>query len=828
MLGLILSITFALHAESEKAKGYRGIWYSLGQFSEWGDKYSGGLGTYTADHTPTAIYSKEVNRTFFLYGGTTEADKKQLQVCIGAYDHKTGMVSKPVIVCNKKGVDDPHDNGSLCITPDGYVWVFVSGRNVTRQGQIFKSVRPYDISDFKEVYRGVFTYPQPYYVDGKGFIMLFTKYTAPRTRGRELYCSTSTDGIVWTAEKKIAAIEGHYQISTQRGNRIVTAFNYHPGGSADTRTNLYVMQTEDMGETWTTVDGQKLDMPLNNPINPALVSDVKKEGKLLYLNDMNLDEDGNPVVLAVKSSYYRPGPKGNPREWKLYRYKEGTWSDQTVCTSTHNYDMGSIYIDGSEWSIVGPTEPGPQYYGTGGEMALWKSKDNGVTWKKIRDITRGSINNHSYARRPVNVQDDFFSFWADGNPDAISPSYLYFCNKKGNRVFRLPYNMQNDWEKPEVVETMKDESPKWLRNALVRACNQSKLLLKETESKGNGLFPRSVDSDGKLVMSDSGWWCSGFFPGVMWQLYEATGNQTMHDGAMWLTSQLESQQYNKSTHDLGFMLFCSYGNAIKIHPNKKIEEIICNASNSLASRYNENVGCIQSWDPWNWWQFPVIIDNMMNLEMLLWTAEKTGDTRLRDIAIKHADTTMRNHYRSDYSSYHVVSYKKATGEVEFQGTNQGISDDSSWARGQVWGLYGYTTMYRFTKDRKYLDHARHIAEYIINHPNMPKDYIPYWDFSMNDYRDSSSAAVMASALLELSEYCSADDFEKYVNIAKKQLRTLASKKYTAAYGTQHGFILKHGVGNYPAKSEIDAPLSYGDYYYIEALLRMKEKYNMKK
>ena len=821
---ILISVVSTLFPQSYKADGYRGIWYALGQYSDYGDKYSGGLGTYTADHTPTAVYAKAVRKTFFLYGATTQEDQRHLQICIGTYDHRSGKVSRPVIVCDKNGVDDPHDNGSLCMTPDGYIWVFVSGRNVTRKGQIFKSIRPYDISDFQEVYKGVFTYPQPYYVKDKGFLLLYTMYTAPGTRGRELYFATSIDGIKWSEPQKIGAIEGHYQISVQQDDRIVTAFNYHPKGSADTRTNLYVMQTEDMGKTWTTVDGTLLNVPLCSPENPALVCNVKKEGKLLYLNDMNLDESGNPVVLAVKSGHYQPGPKGDPREWKLYHYGIHGWSEQTLCTSTHNYDMGSLYIHGREWQIVGPTAPGPQFYGTGGEMVLWRSRDNGATWMKVRDITEHSKMNHSYARRPLYAQDDFYAFWADGNPDVLTPSHLYFCNRKGDKVWRLPYTMTEDEAVPELLKSPAIKSPKWIDCALNKACSQADLLLRETELRGEGVFPRSIDGKGRLVMSDARWWCSGFFAGTLWMLYEATNSKRMHDGAMWLTRQLEDQQYNKSTHDLGFMMFCSYGNAQRFHPTDNIKQILVNSANSLASRYSPVVGCIQSWDSWNWWQFPVIIDNMMNLELLLWAAQQTGDTRLSDIAVRHADTTMKNHFRKDYSSFHVVSYKKDSGEVEFQGTNQGASDSSAWARGQAWALYGYTVMYRYTHNEKYLLQAQHIARYLLDHPQMPKDGIPYWDFSKTDFRDSSTAAIMASALLELANYSSQKEADEYRCMAIKQLKTLASSKYSAKPGTKHGFILLHGIGNYPAKSEIDVPLSYGDYYYIEALLRLKKTY----
>lgn len=458
---LLLSLTLALgasgtlFAQNQRTDGYKGIWYTIEQSSEYGYKYSGGLGTYTADHIPVAVYSPEADKTFFLYGGTTQADERHLLVMISYYDHKKKVVPRPVVVCDKNGVDDPHDNGSLAIDEEGYIWVFVSGRNVTRLGAIYKSAEPYSIDRFEKIHETVMTYPQPWRIGDKGFLHLFTKYTAPETRGRELYWSVSADGKNWTPDRKLAGIEGHYQISNARDNRVVTAFNFHPGGSADTRTNLYVLQTSDMGETWTTMDGTRVETPLTEIRNSALVYDCRDEGKLVYLNDINFDKEGNPVVLAIVSRHYQPGPKGNPHEWILFHWQGSEWKQYKVCESTHNYDMGSLYIDGDTWTIVGPTEPGPQYYGTGGEMAIWTSRNAGKSWKRTRTVTANSERNHSYARRPVNAHKDFYAFWADGNADKMSESHLYFTDKSGRKVWELPYNMDTEFAAPRRVKFKK-------------------------------------------------------------------------------------------------------------------------------------------------------------------------------------------------------------------------------------------------------------------------------------------------------------------------------------------------------------------------------------
>lgn len=364
----------------------------------------------------------------------------------------------------------------------------------------------------------------------------------------------------------------------------------------------------------------------------------------------------------------------------------------------------------------------------------------------------------------------------------------------------------------------------WVDNALTQAHLQAIRMAKSIKDQP-GQLPRSANRDEKLITSSSDWWCSGFYPGVLWLLYENTGDPELLQYASEFTNRLNKEQFNTSTHDLGFMLYCSYGNALRITGNDSIKNVLLNGARSLSSRYKDTVGCIQSWGSSERWRYPVIIDNMMNLEMLMWAYKESGDDKFREISIMHSDKTMKNHFRPDNSSYHVLSYNPENGEVEFKGTDQGYSDESAWARGQAWGLYGYTMMFRESGNPKYLEHAHKIASFILNHPNLPEDKIPYWDFNSpkipDDWRDSSSAAIIASAFLELSTYSDKATAKIYFEVAEKQLRMLASPEYTAEIGSNANFILKHGVGNIPQNSEIDAPLSYGDYYYIEALLRYK-------
>ncbi|MGX5689738.1 glycoside hydrolase family 88 protein [Arcticibacter tournemirensis] len=338
-------------------------------------------------------------------------------------------------------------------------------------------------------------------------------------------------------------------------------------------------------------------------------------------------------------------------------------------------------------------------------------------------------------------------------------------------------------------------------------------------------FPKTYfPATGKFETSGSGWWCSGFYPGTLLYLYEQTKDQTLLTEAERILKVLEKEQYNKTTHDLGFMMFCSFGNANRINPKPEYKEILINSAKSLASRFDPKVGCIRSWDSEKS-DYLVIIDNMMNLELLFWAAKVTGDSSFYNIAITHAETTIKNHFRPDYSSYHVINYNPETGAVQKKRTAQGYADGSAWARGQAWGLYGYTVMYRETKNKRYLEQARHIAEFILNHPNLPADKIPYWDFNAPDVpdalRDASAGSVMASALLELCSYVDKKESAKYFNAAETMITTLSSSQYKAAPGTNGGFILMHSVGHLPQKSEVDVPLTYADYYFVEAMERYK-------
>lgn len=326
-----------------------------------------------------------------------------------------------------------------------------------------------------------------------------------------------------------------------------------------------------------------------------------------------------------------------------------------------------------------------------------------------------------------------------------------------------------------------------------------------------GELPKTYEN-GEIVTANIRWWTSGFFPGSLWLLYEHTGDGQLREYAEHFTSRLESLKDYRGTHDLGFMVFCSYGNGYRLTGNEAYKNVINEASASLATRFNPTVGAIRSWNTGRKenpeLDYIVIIDNMMNLEMLEWSGYS-------DIARRHADTTLKNHFREDNSSYHVVTYNELTGEVTDKRTAQGLADESAWARGQVWGLYGYTMMYRVTGEKRYLDQAVKIADYVI--PRLPEDAIPNWDFDAEQQmKDSSAGSIMASALIELYGLT---DNELYLTTAERQLRSLCSDAYLAPAGENGNFILRHGTGHLPAGTEVDVPLTYGDYYFIEAAMR---------
>jgi hypothetical protein len=437
--------------------GYRGIWYmNQPQDDEYRYKYSGGFATYPQQHIPMAVYAPAVNKTFFCYGGTRPGEQRLLHM-VSYFDHVTSTVPRPVILLDKN-TSDAHDNPILNIDDAGYIWVFSPSHGGARPCYIHRSTRPYDIESFESIPTSNFSYPQAWYVPGEGWLFLHTRYE----KGRSLYWSTSRDGRQWTSGSQLARFgEGHYQVSNrdtsdqQRPSgetRIATAFNFHPSpGGLNARTNLYYLETSQSGKTWRSAAGVQVRPPITTTGSAALVHDYQSEGLLVYLKDLVFDRAKHPVILYLTSRGYESGPKNDPRTWYTARWSGRNWVIRPVTTSDNNYDFGSLYIepDGT-WRLIAPTEPGPQKGNPGGEIVMWTSNNEGTSWTKVRQLTHDSSRNHTYVRRPLNANQEFYAFWADGNAREPSDSSLYFATRGGD-VYRLPQQMSGESATPELV-----------------------------------------------------------------------------------------------------------------------------------------------------------------------------------------------------------------------------------------------------------------------------------------------------------------------------------------------------------------------------------------
>lgn len=384
------------------------------------------------------------------------------------------------------------------------------------------------------------------------------------------------------------------------------------------------------------------------------------------------------------------------------------------------------------------------------------------------------------------------------------------------------------------------------------AAKQYKIMLQTPPQgkDGKGIMPHSTRKDGTTAKASIYMWTSGFFPGSLWYISEYLNDKSLQDSALVYTNKMEPIKSFTDNHDIGFMMYCSYGNAERFNPKPEYKDILVESARSLCTRFRPKAGVIQSWNGFRSWHgdkvydFPVIIDNMMNLELLFYASKVTGDDSFKKIAISHAENTMKNQVRKDYSCFHIVYYDKETGKPIKGETSQGYSDNSAWSRGQAWGIYGFTMCYRETKDSRFLKTAQKMADFYLDHPNLPSDKVAWWDFNANqpgytpgirsnannvviNYRDASAAACTASALLELSTYTKGELSKKYFEGAKNILHSLGSKKYRAKLGENGNFILMHSTGAIPQNSEIDVPLTYADYYFIEALHRYDKLLNNK-
>lgn len=375
-------------------------------------------------------------------------------------------------------------------------------------------------------------------------------------------------------------------------------------------------------------------------------------------------------------------------------------------------------------------------------------------------------------------------------------------------------------QKISIEGEKKDNYNHVVQTAQLQLTQQVKII----KDSGKLLFPWTA-YNGQIIYTPETGWTSGFFPGTLIYMYELSGDKKWLDYGVEFSEALDTIKYLTRHHDIGFIINSSFGNVLEHIDNNVYKGVIIQAAKSLSTRYRDVPGIIQSWNANKQWRCPVIIDNMMNLELMFKATVFSGDSSFHKMAVSHADVTLKNHFRKDGSCYHVIDYDIKNGNVLNKHTAQGYAHESAWARGQAWALYGYTICYRFTKDKRYLDQADKIYQFIFTHKNLPTDLIPYWDFDApqipNEPRDASSAAIIASALYELTTFGKRD----YKKTADKIMLSLSSPAYLAIVGTNGNFLLKHSVGSIPHGREIDTPLNYADYYFLEALIR---KVNLEK
>jgi len=615
---------------------------------------------------------------------------------------------------------------------------------------------------------------------------------------------------------------------------------------------------------WMDVNGESIYGTAAGPLPLQNWGVSTLKGDKLYLHVLDWPADGKLYVGGLKGEAARIYPLGEPgKTWHgvvsndkdlvidvprqapdtvntiiVVELKKGWQTDSVRCIAPNIPSTRLLAFDATQHGKgfgFGDGKAG-RFYVDG-----WSSKDQWLSWN-FRAMASGTYH-ISFKYRTGEGLGGAFQWQADGyagnykidtgGKDAVLTADLGEVSLSAGvhelsikpvdiparQLMRLlEVDLMRSWQ----VDASAGRGEINLPRVMADAEEQTRILLHALAGKSPG--PDSVFSprtlvDGKLKTVSSRDWTSGFFPGELWFLYQYTGKEEWKREAQAFTARMEREKFNGTTHDMGFKIYCSYGNGYRLTKDEAYKQLIIQAARTLSTRFNPKVGCIRSWDHHKeLWGYPVIIDNMMNLELLFEATKLTGDPSFYKIAVTHANTTMRNHYRADYSSFHVVDYDTATGRIVKRMTWQGYSDSSAWARGQAWGLYAYTMCYRETGDKTYLRQAENIAGYIL--PRLPEDKVPYWDFNApgipDEPRDASAAAVIASALYELSKY--SDKGAEFRQTADKILQSLTSR-YRSGIGANSGFILLHSTGSKPSASEVDVPINYADYYYLEALLR---------
>ncbi len=430
------------------ALGFQGVWY---QHEPGGDDpepaFSGGLATFSSCHTPMAIHVEQARKTFFVYGGSAGTpEDRRLQICISVYDHGAGTVMRPRVLVERASAD-PHGNPALSIDGQGCLWVFAPGVPAGQPGDVFRSARPYDLSEFTRAARMTFADPQPWFIDGKGFLVLLTRRS---DKGTELCFVTSPDGGRWSEPAALTPpLRGCRAVSWRHRGKVGVAFNFHPD-SRSLGGNPYYLETPDAGQTWTTAQREKLTLPVRIEDSPTRVFDYASGGQAVCLKDLNFDSQSNPNLLLLMSRGPSTSPQGGPFLWMIARWATRSWRMTGLIESDHLMDSGCLHIETrNSWRLLGPTAPGAEPRQPGGEIVAWFSDDFGRAWGRT-DLTHASDFNHNGVRRPLDAHAEFYGFWADGAVRRASESLLYFTTRDG-KVFRLPTRMSQDIAQPELV-----------------------------------------------------------------------------------------------------------------------------------------------------------------------------------------------------------------------------------------------------------------------------------------------------------------------------------------------------------------------------------------
>ena len=614
----------------------------------------------------------------------------------------------------------------------------------------------------------------------------------------------------------------YWQCCTDTNGIIYLSWVWRESPDVFSNHDLCFARSDDGGNSWVKSDGTLYQLPIT-AASAEYVLRIPQGSNLINQTSMCTDLNGNAYIATYFTDSCKKVPQYHilyqkKNQWRVYALNEHTTPfslsgigtkkipisrPQVICLQQQSKEqalLALIFRDEEKGNTIttaigNPGETGPWVYTnlTGQDLGSWEPVFDTERWKGTR------------------IVDLFVQKESQGDGEGITamPAQLVQVLEWN------PYGKLNSFQ-PDTL---------FLKsvNQLFRDAAAQYLFLSR-ELPRTDVFPKTYEH-GQLQTSQSGWWCSGFYPGTLLNLYTQVKNDSLKLEADRMLGVLAKEQFNRTTHDLGFMMYCSFGNAYRQKQLPAYKEILLNSARSLASRFDSRTGCIKSWDS-KPEDYLVIIDNIMNLELLFWATKETGDSSFYSIAVTHANTTLKNHFRRDYSSFHVVNYNPITGAVQQKISAQGANDSSAWARGQSWGLYGYTVLYRETHDLQYLQQAENIAGFLLNHPALPADKIPYWDYNApgipHTYRDASAAAIMAAALMELCRYTRPEKAIFYYKSGEQILKELSSSRYRAEIGSNGGFILQHSVGHLGQQSEVDVPLTYADYYYTEALDRYQK------